>query len=123
VTKIHFADVERRKSAGECLRCAWPSDRKGSHRVKDCIRPIKLNKGTASYPKAKEYHKMKIAGIELYSEDSESEDSDGSEQPEESDTSDSEEEVSEGEYLDEEGPEKQEDAEAGNWWDLPSDSD
>jgi hypothetical protein len=51
---IEFSEIEQRKAAGECLRCAWPSERKGSHRVKDCIRPIKLDKGTATYPKAKE---------------------------------------------------------------------
>jgi hypothetical protein len=38
----------------------------------DCIRPIKLDKGTASYPKAKEYQKMNVAGIELASEEDDS---------------------------------------------------
>jgi hypothetical protein len=61
---IERSDIDRRKAAGERLRCSWPADRKGSLRVKDCIRPIKLDKGTASYPKAKEYHKMKVAGME-----------------------------------------------------------
>jgi hypothetical protein len=51
---INLTEIERRKSAGECLRCAWPADRKGAHRVKDCVRLIKLDKGTASYPKDKE---------------------------------------------------------------------
>jgi hypothetical protein len=37
------------------LRCAWLSDRKGTHRVKDCRRPVTLEKGTASYPKTKGY--------------------------------------------------------------------
>jgi hypothetical protein len=54
---INFAEVQRRKEKGECLRCAWPSDRKGSHRVADCRRPIKLDKGTAGFPKAKENQK------------------------------------------------------------------
>jgi hypothetical protein len=52
---IDEAEIKRRKGNGECLRCAWPSDRKGTHRVKDCRRPIKLNKGTASFAKAKSY--------------------------------------------------------------------
>jgi hypothetical protein len=52
-------EIERRKCAGECVRCAWPSERKGSHRVKDCIRPVKLDKGTASYPTAKAYQRQK----------------------------------------------------------------
>jgi hypothetical protein len=55
---INKAEIQRRKSAGECLCCAWPSHRKGTHRVKDCIRPIKLDKGTASYPRAKVYQKQ-----------------------------------------------------------------
>ena len=48
--------------------------------VKDCQRPIKLDKGTASFPKAKEYQKKKIAGMELPSDvDSEDEDSESTE--------------------------------------------
>ena len=58
---IDLAEKVRRRTAGECLRCAWPSDRKGSHRVADCRRPIKLDTGTASYPKSKEYQKAKQA--------------------------------------------------------------
>jgi hypothetical protein len=54
---IQLSEINRRKSSGECLRCAWPIDRKGSHRVADCRRPIKLDKGTANFPKAKEYLK------------------------------------------------------------------
>jgi hypothetical protein len=50
---IDVNEVQRRKAAGECLHCAWLSDRKGNHSVKDCIRPIELDKGTAGYPKAK----------------------------------------------------------------------
>ena len=50
---IDLHEINRRKSAEQCLRCAWPADRKGSHRVKNCVRPIKLDKGTANYPQAK----------------------------------------------------------------------
>jgi len=28
---IELKEIERRNIAEECLRCAWPSDRKGSH--------------------------------------------------------------------------------------------
>jgi hypothetical protein len=45
----------------------------------DCYRPIKTDSGTASFPKAKEYQKMKIGAIhleedqqDLYTEGSES---------------------------------------------------
>jgi hypothetical protein len=50
---IDEGEMQRRKAAGECLHCAWPVDRKGAHRVKDCHRPIKLDKGTADFPKGK----------------------------------------------------------------------
>jgi hypothetical protein len=52
---ISETEIQRRKGTGECLCCAWPADRKGAHRVKDCIRPIKLGKGTACWPKKKSY--------------------------------------------------------------------
>jgi hypothetical protein len=51
---IPIAEVNRRKEEGECLHCAWPYGRKGSHRVKDCRRPIKLDRGTAILSKEKE---------------------------------------------------------------------
>jgi hypothetical protein len=54
---IELDELSRRKVAGECLCCAWPSERKGSHRVKSCSRPIKLDKETSGYPKAKEYQR------------------------------------------------------------------
>jgi hypothetical protein len=57
---INEPEIQRQKEAGECLHCAWPSDRKGIHRVKDCVRPIKLDNGTAGYPKAKEYKKLRV---------------------------------------------------------------
>jgi hypothetical protein len=41
---IEESEIERRKIAGECYWCAWPSDRKATHMVKDCIRPIELDK-------------------------------------------------------------------------------
>jgi len=56
---IDQAEIQRRKETGECLRCAWPIDRKGNHQVADCRRPIKLDKGTASYPKAKGHSEIK----------------------------------------------------------------
>jgi hypothetical protein len=49
--RIESDEIQRRKLAGECLRCAWPSDMKGSHRVKNCWRSIKFDKGTKGCPK------------------------------------------------------------------------
>jgi len=60
---IDRGEISRRKAAGECLRCAWPSGRKGTHRVKDCRRQIKLDKGTAGFPKAKEYQWVDLQEI------------------------------------------------------------
>jgi len=57
---IDEPEIQRRKEAGECLRCAWPADRKGFHRVKDCNRPIKLVEGTAAFPKSKKYQQQPI---------------------------------------------------------------
>jgi hypothetical protein len=67
---IDEAEIQRRKAEGECVRCAWPSDRKGEHKVKDCIRPIKLDKGTANYPKGKEYQRKQSHQQPTVEEDS-----------------------------------------------------
>jgi hypothetical protein len=117
---IEPSEIERTKGAAECLRCAWPVDRKGNHRVKDCVRPITLEKGTASYPKAKEYQKMKVAGLEGSSEGEEDSYSESSESSESSDT---EEEISECEYLDQDKEDQEQQEEEGNWWDSPPDLD
>jgi hypothetical protein len=50
---IEGSELRRRKAAGECQRCAWPRDRKGSHKTLDCFRWKRLEKGTAPYPKKK----------------------------------------------------------------------
>jgi len=50
---IESSEIERMKSTGECLRCAWPPERNGSHRVRDFIMPIKLDQRTLCYPKGK----------------------------------------------------------------------
>jgi len=52
---IEATEIARRNAAGECLRCAWPSERESSHRVNDCARPIKLEKETASHLKSKPF--------------------------------------------------------------------
>jgi hypothetical protein len=64
---ISEKELTRRRKDKECLRCAWPSDRKGKHYSRDCRRPIKTDEGTASFPKAKEYQKMRIGALELES--------------------------------------------------------
>jgi len=54
---IDDSESSRRKAVNECWCCAWPFDRKGNHRVKDCVRWIKLDKGTAIFPKDRNYQK------------------------------------------------------------------
>jgi hypothetical protein len=54
---IDGSELQRRKAAGECQRCAWPRDRKGSHKTMDCFRWKRLDKGTAPFPKQKQYKK------------------------------------------------------------------
>jgi hypothetical protein len=73
-------EVDQRRKATECLRCAWQSDRKGVHKTILYYRPIKIDEGTADFPKAKAYQKMKIGAVEtesgekdLYNVESESE--------------------------------------------------
>jgi hypothetical protein len=61
---IDEAEVQRRKAAGEYLRCAWPANRKGAHRVKDCHRPIKLDKGTTDFPKGKYSARVRQSSVE-----------------------------------------------------------
>lgn len=85
--KIEASKLASRKAAGECLRCTWPSERKGSNRVKHCKRPIKLDKGMADFLKAKEYQRMKLAAMQLTTED----DSDSDERDSDSECSDCEE--------------------------------
>jgi hypothetical protein len=102
-------------------------DRKDNHIVKDCIRPIKFDKGKAKCPKAMEYQKMKVARLESFSEEESStpySESSGSGSFDlESDDADSKEEVSEGEYWEEQQQEQQEENEERNWWDSPSGSE
>jgi len=67
---IDLTELRRRKAADECLHCAWPFDRKGNHLVKDCRRPIKLDKGTTPFAKSKQYQKPVIFSEERSLEDS-----------------------------------------------------
>jgi hypothetical protein len=43
------------------LLCAWPSDRKGTHQVKDCRGAIKIDIGTATYPRKQQYQNSIIS--------------------------------------------------------------
>jgi hypothetical protein len=48
---IDGTELRRRAAAGECQRCAWPRDRKGSHKTINCFRWKRLEKGTAPFPR------------------------------------------------------------------------
>jgi hypothetical protein len=49
--RIEKSELDRRKAAGECQHCAWPKDKKGSHKTLDCFNWKQLDKGTAPFPK------------------------------------------------------------------------
>jgi len=53
---IDISELQWRKAAGVCQRCAWPNDRKGSHKTLDCFQWKQLEKGTAPSPKRKHYN-------------------------------------------------------------------
>jgi len=48
---IDASEISRRNAAGECLHCAWPCDKKGGHRAKNCRRHIQFDNGTAIFPR------------------------------------------------------------------------
>jgi hypothetical protein len=48
---IEGSELRRRKAAGECQRCTWPQDRKGSYKTLDCFRWKRLKNGTAPFTK------------------------------------------------------------------------
>jgi len=110
-----------RRKEKECLRCAWPADRKGKHNTKDCFRQIKLDKGTADFPKAKADQKMRLGAVEiesgaeeLYDVESESEElrDTASEQEESLEWSSSSSSSSSDNDTSDDSSEME-----GNWWD------
>jgi len=81
-----------------------------------------FDKGTASYSNAKEYQKMKIAGMQMDSNDSEA-DSDSEEEEDsidESEDDDSDKSESEGKEFYNLEEENREHNEERNWWDSDS---
>jgi len=120
---IEKSELDRRKAAGECQRCAWPGDRKGAHKTMSCYRWARKEIGTAPFPKAKDYQKLKVGAydqeseVDLYTTDNDSEESDDSE---DSDVSEDEQEC-----LDEDEEkeiEEEEEEKERNWWDSDDES-
>jgi hypothetical protein len=68
---IDKSELDRRKAAGECQRCAWPGDRKGAHKTMDCYRWKRMEKGTAPFPKPKAYQQLKVGAYNQQEEVSE----------------------------------------------------
>jgi len=52
---IAGSELRRRKAAGGSQRCAWPKERKGSHKTIDCLRWPQFDKGTAPFNRRKSY--------------------------------------------------------------------
>jgi len=123
VEGMEKTELDRRKSAGVCQRCAWPADQKGAHKTMDCSRWARNEQGTAPFPKAKEYHKLEVGAhdqeesdIDLYTTDEDS--NEGSEDWE------IEEEEEQGCFEEEdEKIEEPEEQTERNSWDSDSDSD
>jgi hypothetical protein len=102
---IDKSELDRRKAAGECQICAWPGDRKGAHKTMYCFRWAKKDVGTAPFPKAKKYQRLKVGAynqeedweceIDLYTTDDESSEGKDSEENSEEDQQSSEEELPE----------------------------
>ena len=117
---IEKSELDRRKAAGECQRCAWPGDRKGAHKTMDCFRWARKETGTAPFPKAKDYQKLKIGAyeqeseVDLYTTDNDSDDMDDDSSDE--DNADSE------EHMEDEENDEGEHKEERNWWDSDSES-
>jgi hypothetical protein len=44
-------EIDIRKSAKECIRCAWPSDRKEAYSTMICFEDVKVTSGTADFGK------------------------------------------------------------------------
>jgi len=93
---IEKSELDRRNAAGECQRCAWPGARKGAHNTMDCFRWPRKGIGTAPFPKAKDYQKLKVGAhnqeddseseIDLYTTDDDKEDASDREENEEPDS-------------------------------------
>jgi hypothetical protein len=59
------AELDRRKKERECMRGAWPADRKGNHKMMDSFIPVKSEAGTVNLPKQKQYQKLRVGEYEL----------------------------------------------------------
>jgi hypothetical protein len=75
-----------------------------------------LYEGTASYPKAKQYQKMKIAGMEIYESDSDDSDTEESGSEEFDQDEEYSEEKSQGQLLETSGSEEEQVCTEKNWW-------
>jgi Zn-finger protein len=36
-------ELNRRKKVRECMKCTWPADRNGNHKIMECFQPVKRN--------------------------------------------------------------------------------
>jgi hypothetical protein len=123
---IDKSELDRRKAAGECQRCASPGDRKGAHKTMDCFRWAIKDVGTAPFPKAKEYQKLKVGAynqeedseseIDLYTTDDDSSEERDSEENTEEDQQSGEEELPE-EFSERDSDHEETVSPEKNWWD------
>jgi hypothetical protein len=114
--EIQQSEMDRRRKARECMWCAWPADRKGNNKTMDCYRPLKVDAGTANFPTAKEYQKLRVGAFELEEDQKDlyTEDFDSDELRDTTSESRSEESRSEELELSDESTESLE--KMTNWW-------
>jgi len=126
VEGIDKSELDRRKSAGEYQRCAWPGDAKGSHKTMDCFQWKRMDKGTAPFPKGKDYQKLKVGAFRQEESDIDLYTTDDEESSDEQSSSEDEEEEGEDDLLEDQDIEEIEEPEEQperNWWDSDSDSE
>jgi hypothetical protein len=63
------SEIGRRREAKECLRCTWPSDRKGAHGTMKCFQEVKDTSGMADFVKPRTYQKLKVGGFDQLEDD------------------------------------------------------
>jgi hypothetical protein len=57
-------EIGRRREATECLRCAWPLDRKGAHGTMKCFQEVKVTSRMADFVKTRTYQKLTVGGFD-----------------------------------------------------------
>jgi hypothetical protein len=113
IERVPKNEIDRRRNAKKCLRCAWRSNCKGAHGTMKCFQEVKVTTRMADFRKPRTYQKFKVGGFDQL------EDEPIDEYEIESDTGKEEPcQTSEGELPTEESSEDI----VEEWWNQPEDS-